>query len=128
MIQRIQSIWLLLSTIGIAAIATLAFKTNTPSILIGVFCILTAFLTFVAVFLYKNRKIQRRFLHFCLLQKWVIFAFFAYEAYKAYAGNLALHGFILAAVLFALSISFDVLAARGIKKDEELVRSMDRIR
>lgn len=128
MIQRIQSIWLLLSTCGITAIAILAFKTNTPSILIGVFCILTAFLTLIAVFLYKKRKTQLRLVQLSLLLKGTIFGFFVYQAYKAYVENSALQSFILGAILFALSILFDALATRGVKKDEELVRSMDRIR
>ncbi len=85
----------------------------------------------LSIFFYKERKRQIKVvrLSFFLHLAWLVFAFFAIDAINnsLYAGSIRIlyhSGFYMP--LIALIFLF--LAIRGIKKDEELVRSLDRLR
>ena len=129
MIQRIQSIFLLIVVLcGVGAIAFVQYNENALSddeILFMCFQLLnfiSILLAAIAVFLYKNRIPQIK------LCAWII----------------ALNVFLILSVIFLVryqiinqlwAIFFPLastvssfLARRYIKKDEELVRSADRIR
>lgn len=142
MIQRIQSVWLLLA--AAAAFLTLRFSffggnkliaaTNTKvyealtarsNIMITILSAGVGLAALICIFLYKNRKRQFRIALIALLASVVNIVLFFLETRKFIAreGNYDL----TAAFAFAVPV-FLILALRGIKKDEKLVKSLDRLR
>ncbi len=137
MLQRIQTIWLLLAGIGAILTfklpyysgATLPGQTYTElSALNGgwpvvVTTILVAVIAFVAIGLYSNRKLQLRLCLAGILAEAVLLYLY-YRMMRTYAeGTLALTSILHMGILL-----FFVLAARGISRDEKLVRESDRLR
>ncbi len=139
MIQRIQSIFLLLAGTAGAALFTLPFATANVTTS-GVFqdgkfnifdnnglmilAVMTCALALMSIFLYKNRVLQMNvgklnmILAFVLMA-WALVEFFSFAGVVSFGIGLFLpFGTIL----------FTVLANRNILKDELLVRSADRIR
>lgn len=143
MIQRKQSIWLLLA----AVLAFLSLKlpvytgnildatnakvfvnnTLTAGVKHGVLLIvLTAILgtlCLVSIFLYKNRNTQ---MYLCLILTILslLNLFLYYQQTKVFVdGAFAITALVVLAIPFCT-----LLAAKGIYKDEQLVKSLDRIR
>ena len=155
MIQRIQTIYLLLATVlmSLALCLPLAtiwqggnelvvkaffldgemgFKAPLP-IYLGIVMAIAALLPLVTIFIYKNRLTQIRL---CVSELVLLVGSIAFVALYCYRLcdvlkemfpelNFTL-GF--AALMPVVSIIPVVLAIRGIAKDEALVRSLDRIR
>ena len=141
MIQRIQTIWLLI--VAIAAFATYTLTLYIGKIadgtekvfqladdfLLVIIIIALGILAIICLFLYKNRKLQ-----FKLSVLGVIFSigflfleYFRVESFKK--DNLIQTGsYQIGALLPLVMVIFFFLAARGIYKDERLVKSMDRLR
>jgi len=146
MIQRIQTVWLLLATlVGAALFSTDLYSAHVlqngadtiktirvmgdhyPTLILGVVITL---LPLLAIFMFKNRKRQRALAAFGIV---AIAGFIAMIIMRV--GNLNNsvpaptdgHYHIWAA-LPVLMIIFLVLAMRGIRKDEKLVKSLDRLR
>lgn len=136
MLQRIQTIWLLLA----AACAFLSFQfpfytgTNAELIPTSVLdgkatipiILVTAAVGIVAlicIFLYKNRKLQLRLTVLCIaLEALLIFLY--YSQAKTYtAGTYALTALLQGCIVFFL-----FLAARGINHDEKIIRDSNRLR
>ena len=139
MIQRFQSLWLLLAAI----FAFFTFKwpfysgskviknirqpdvrlDATFQILIMVLTGVVISLCFLAIFLYKNRKRQLTLTVInCILSVILIVLYFL-EIQKFETGIISL------SCLFTLAIPlFLFLAARGIWRDEKLIKSLDRLR
>ena len=136
MIQRIQTLWLLAAT----ACAVLTFKfsfysgnqDNLPDLksltatsnifLIMLTAILAAGCLFI-IFLYKQRKLQLRFTIFMLLVSIINLVIYFSQLNKFTSGTISLTS------VFAFAIPVLVIvAARGIWKDEKLVKSLDRLR
>lgn len=126
MIQRIQSVYLFLASIVFiifaiykAPISLTAFEMGaTPSLL----ALITAVLSFVAIFLFKNRKKQLLLVKFLLAFAMILLPLMfvvqpAMETLTDLWTYFALAGFIL---LF--------FAHAGILKDEKLIKSLDRLR
>lgn len=90
--------------------------------------ILTAGVTLaslISIFLYKNRKQQFRIVLLSLLISVVNLVLFFLETKKFVPGK---GNFTLtSAIAFAIPI-FLILALRGIRKDDKLVKSLDRLR
>lgn len=153
MIQRIQSLYLLVSTIlGVVCLSLPLgyFYSNegvmwgtlynlwisvsdkglhifTPWALFALLVIVTT-LTFLDIFLYKHRALQMRILSLSMLLLVGYYAWFGFMVYmENQAGALSFKPSITAAFPF-ISIVLDYLAFRGILKDELLVRSLDRLR
>lgn len=139
MIQRIQSIYLLLAAIASSTLFGLPFVTATaqPEGLLqdGAFdisdhlglMILTVLIAVVAVgtiFLYKNRVLQMNLgkLNIVLLVALLGFAAWLYSSIQVDTNFGA--GLVVPIVVFVLTF----LANRSIYKDERLVRSADRLR
>lgn len=131
MIQRIQSIYLLIvSTISISSyliFPKLNFTLNDISFmnyLVTPYLCLGFFLSFFNIFLFKNRKLQFKLnkihllIHLLLL---IIFFFFLYQ-------NKINYPDIQWITTPILSVIFLLLANKGIKSDEDLIRSVDRLR
>ncbi len=99
------------------------------------FAVLVGFLTallLAIVFMFRNRKRQLRLTRIVnlLLMAVVVFLFITDNSMRAYleqGGHVANH-FGPSAFLPLLMIVFTLLAERGIRKDDELVKSMDRLR
>lgn len=137
MIQRIQSIWLLLA--AICAFLTLKFSTYVgtnkdlipSSFLNGIatlplifVTLATGILALVAIFLYKNRKQQWWFTLLAgVLEVGLIFLY--YREIQTYVGKGT---FSITAILHGAIILFLILAARGISSDEKLIKDSNRLR
>jgi len=145
MIQRIQSILLLLSGASLGGTFALPFADSSEPVADTVFADsfytvfdslplmigfgLAALLAVVAIFLFNNRKLQKNIASFSAIA--IIGTIgFAIGKYMKQADQLAgitiddEPGLFLPAVAFVLA----VLAVRYINKDERLVRSADRLR
>jgi hypothetical protein len=134
MIQRIQTLWFLL----IAIFSGLLFwdpYVNFQPVSVWLYSFfsaigLTVFLSILAVFLYKNRPLQIKIAYgiFILL---VLSCFILVAVFEqSFGGCLAMDKSMLIppATYFLIAIIFDILAIRAVKKDEKLVRSLDRLR
>lgn len=144
MIQRIQSLYLLICTIlpivfiwfiyqNALGVIILAFPDNFDIIL--ALNVLTSIISFVTIFYYKRRKTQFVLCRLNILLNFSILACF----YFVYIQDFGLN-FYVTEELFRMEI-FDIVnlipiicifllvaANRAIKKDEDLIRSIDRIR
>lgn len=140
MIQRIQSIYLLLGAAMMGALPFLPQAEGVTAsypwypILIGAGCALTALAALGAIFLYKNRKRQRRVIVWVQLLAVLILAVLLVvfvttgllqNVYGADGLNLVLAGTVLMPVVAYLLF---FLARRAVDQDIALVASMDRIR
>ena len=137
MIQRIQSIWLLLA--AVCVFLTLKFSTYVgtnkelipSSFLNGIATLPLIFITLatgivalVTIFLYKNRKQQWWFTLLAgVLEFGLIFLY--YREIQTYVGKGT---FSITAILHGAVILFLILAARGIKSDDKLIRDSSRLR
>ncbi len=97
-------------------------------IIIPVVVLLITILSVIAIFLYKNRKIQIRFALSTVFLSTALIALTAWYAYSAgekYQADLSpgIRTFLPLIILL-----FSILAYLGIRKDENLVRSYDRLR
>lgn len=141
MIQRIQSIWLLLA--GVAGLLTYKLPLwqgklqdgsvkkfmGPESLLLFTLIVATSILAFVTIFLFKNRSQQKGLALIGALLSIAIVAleFFLVEDSKK-GLNLAENSWQLGAILPVLMIVLFLMARAGIVKDEKLVKSLDRLR
>jgi hypothetical protein len=141
MIQRIQSVWLLLA--GAAALLTLKFSfysgniireaqpkafaslIATSNIMLTITTVATGLLALVTIFLYKDRKLQTRLTFVTLLLSCLslVLDFLQVKKFVPGEGNYDLTAVISIAVPVLL-----ILAIRGIYRDQKLVKSLDRLR
>ncbi len=84
-------------------------------------------LTLVCIPLFKKRKMQMRICVANILLTLVWYGYYAFSVLHAFQGMGTFHP-LFAGCLPLVALILFVLAYRGIKADEELVRSMDRIR
>jgi peptidoglycan/LPS O-acetylase OafA/YrhL len=136
MIQRIQSVWLLLASIVSFLTLKVSFYSGTylpdnlyhqlngtenmtlmiPTIALGV-------LTLITIFLFKNRITQLwRCIVGILLDVLLVFLYF--QTTKDFTRG----DYAFTAVLHVIIIAALVLAARGINKDEKLIKDSNRLR
>lgn len=147
MIQRIQTIFILVAGMLVAALYFLPFADisvnnvihifNAKGIFEGenlifdglpilLFIGLIALLHIVVIFLYKKRIRQIRILAFTIILLLGLFGMFFYFTYAGFDG--AKVAFKIPVAFPIIAMILDYLAIRSIGKDEALVRSMDRIR
>lgn len=145
MIQRIQSIFLLLSGISFFSLFGLPFATSTVAIpnlfsdlvyniqdspILLVLTILGGIISVGAIFLFNNRGLQVRLSYLATVTSillLIVALLLVYNERTTDAGAETItEGFGIA--LPILSLIFSILAARYIGKDENTVRSMDRLR
>lgn len=131
MLQRIQSLY----TLGFISITLLyrlrfpiSFKVNPNTFqwILSFTPYLVAILAFVSLFLFSKRKVQIRLNTFILLSSIGYEAFSiiqVFEQFKTLKELILIH-----CALVFLSWLFLILANRYIKKDEALIRSVDRLR
>ena len=147
MIQRKQTIWLLLATVVILLAFILPYginKSETPTLLetmlsaknnmiLMVLTIITSVASFFAIFQYKNRKMQMKLSIIPMITSVAIIGFEIYNTYIVKAGNEMVIGLIGSTLFIGIfipvfAISFLALAYNGIKSDEKLIRDTDRLR
>lgn len=145
MIQRIQSIFLILASLGFWSLFKFPFalsnKTASPFFedqilnindhtILLVLCVLGGALTAITIFLFNNRKLQLRLgilnsifsIFLVAVAVWLVFS-------KAPAIDSSLEiSDQIGLYMPVLSLVFIILANYFIKKDENLVRSADRLR
>lgn len=145
MIQRKQSIWLLLASLtNLALFFVVLYKAAAPSALTSPegFIHTTNRLTlmlnagiitavpFIAIFLFGNRKRQRLITSFCIIAclSFVSLMWMVTNNADKQSGLATQGQWQPGALLPFAAIIFLILAIRGINKDEKLVKSMDRLR
>jgi len=136
MIQRIQTVYLLF-VILISGI--LPFWVNLWSdangneifakneIFISIAFYVSAILALIAMVLFKNRKNQFVVNRLNLILNLFLLGFFVYRSLNL-SGGISVSEKGIGMLIPVISIVFLVLANRAIKKDEDLVKSVDRLR
>ncbi len=136
MIQRIQSIWFLLATICI--FLTMQFSTyagadaqgmmhlikGTTNTFLVITTSMVGVVSIIALFLFKNRKLQIRITLLAVLIELVLLFFY----YKEIDALVGIGAFAITALLHVAVIVFLLLAANGISKDEKLIKESNRLR
>lgn len=136
MIQRIQTIYLLLSAaVSAGLIFVLHLWTNSEDVLVfakdeylylGLF-LGSALLSLISIFNFKNRKFQFVLGRLNIILNFILLGFFVYQLLiPPGESNISEKG--VGIFIPILSIVLLVLANKAIKKDEDLVKSVDRLR
>lgn len=138
MLQRMQTVWMLLAAIFIFLTVYFVVYTGTKNVPNGteytaltagsnffllIFTIATGLVSFIAIFLYKNRSLQLK-LCIAALLLYILCAVFYYLQIRNFSDG----AFSLTSVFFFLVPIFLILAMRGIYKDQKLIKSIDRLR
>ena len=152
MIQRIQTLYLLISTIlGVVclslplgqfftaqneryaelynlwiSICASGDHQFTPWALFALLLAVTA-LTLLSIFLFRTRALQMRTVVLCMVLLVGYYAWLGFLVFMAHRSGFSFRPSLTAA-LPLVCIILDYLAFRGILKDELLVRSLDRLR
>ena len=146
MIQRIQSIFLLLAAAAAFGLFALPFADTAQQVsasalfsdsifsitdhpvLLALFCIAGG-LSFISIFMFRNRKTQLLVGRFAIIANVIglVFAIILFIQDKDTLGD-AVPNDGLGLYLPLIFLVFGLLAQRYILKDEKLVRSMDRLR
>ena len=152
MIQRIQSIWLLLATLTICCLLFVPMVTTTVGsteyqvLATGLYqktgevttkveaflpllisTIAVALMCFANIFNFKKRAIQKRIIiaNVVLI---IGLSFWCSQYAKRIPGGLETANYGIGMFLPVIAILFCMLAVRGINNDEKLLRSADRLR
>jgi hypothetical protein len=137
MIQRIQTIYLLIAAIALVVFNFIALGVDTTPdpdqvvfgkavlpILIG--SLVVAALTLVAIFMYNNRVLQS---NICKLTIFLTIALMAATGYLLFGiPTTAIEVVKLGVGFPVIGLVMQFLGLKGIQADEKLVRSMDRLR
>ena len=147
MIQRIQTFYLLFSTVLVGLLFFLPFAEITKDGVVYVFNFTgillegnmiwngIAILVLIGIILclqvytmlnFKNRPIQIRLIKYSIMGLLVLFGIFFLTVY--YSFNREQTSFKISHVFPVIAIILNWLAMRAIQKDEALIRSIDRIR
>lgn len=141
MIQRKQSLWLLLAAICgfvytqvpmyTATLADNVIKRYLPteSLLLFALTIATVGLALVTIFLFKNRPLQLKLSLLGILLASGIIALEVWQIEKFKEQDFLLKGtYYWGSLLPILMVVFFIMATSGIRKDQKLVKSLDRLR
>ena len=139
MLQRIQSVWLFLTSVFSAITFKFPFYNGdwlrdklpnffvdlnaTTTIWLTIITVITGVLAFITIFLFKDRKLQLKLCYVGIFLTLVLLTLYVLEMMNFEEGTIAFWVIFYAGIL----ISY-VLAARGISKDQKLIKSMDRLR
>jgi len=145
MIQRKQSIWLLLAALLNAAVflgANFSIETRIQNVLqtnkytvlqhlpSTLFILAAIVLSLIAIFLFRKRPLQMKISLIALLAT-MAYCFINWMRIKEIFANnkmISNYSFGLASITPYFAIVFILLACLGIQKDEKLVKSLDRLR
>ena len=136
MLQRIQTIYLLLAA-GVSAGLIYVFEIWSTSPDVKVFAddinyvfaafLTSAFFSIITITRYKNRKSQFMLGRLNIILNFFLLGFFVYQSLNI-SGETAVSEKGIGMFLPIVSIVFLALANKAIKKDEDLVKSVDRLR
>ncbi|OWW25124.1 hypothetical protein B4Q04_11325 [Zobellia sp. OII3] len=136
MIQRIQTVYLL---IVVLVAGVLPFWVNLWSdeegneifasneIFISLTFYISSLLALIAIVMFKNRKNQFVMNRLNMILNLFLLGFFVYRSLNL-SGEISVSEKGIGMLIPIISIVFLVLANRAIKKDEDLVKSVDRLR
>lgn len=151
MIQRIQSVWFLLAAITVLCLLVVpVLSTTTNGITYTLFgsgiemdgseisdsklnlpllisTVLAALINIANIFNFRNRTLQKRIASLNILLILGL-SFWLSQLGNKMPGGLATANVGVGLFLPSIAIIFNVLAIRGIKSDEKLLRSADRLR
>jgi len=145
MIQRKQSIWLLLAALLNAAVflgANFSIETRIQNVLqtnkytvlqhlpSTLFSLAAIVLSLIAIFLFRKRPLQMKMCLIALLAT-MAYCFINWMRIKEIFANnkmISNYSFGFASITPYFAIVFILLACLGIRKDEKLVKSLDRLR
>jgi len=120
MIQRIQTVYLLLACIAMVVCALFSFS----NLAAGIAALVPAVISLYDISLYKNRPLQANICRgLCLFG--IAFIIFLTVSHT---GDNAEKNFLISMCSTVLAVFLWFLASKAIIKDEKLVRSLDRIR
>jgi len=136
MLQRIQTIYLLISA-GVSAglifvfnlwttTEDVAFYAKDDILYLSLF-LGSAALSLIAIFKYNNRQTQFVLGRLNIILNFILLGLFVYRSLNL-SGETDVSEKGIGMLLPIFSIVFLVLANKAIKKDEELVKSVDRLR
>lgn len=155
MLQRVQTIWLFFATAAIFSLflfpylqvlnadgTAKALKVTgvyqdvngqvvqtEPFLALTIATVILGLLPFAIIFFYKNRKKQINVCYLTILAI-LAYSFWLVQTARDVLGNITLQlgNYGIGVILPSLAILFIILALRGIRNDEKLVRSADRLR
>ncbi len=154
MIQRIQSVYLFLTTIlsllflrgsflqfinnsgfvikvtfrGIIDSASQGSEITEKLLPLTLLMIIIPVLSLITIFLFRNRKVQMLLTRFLILLCSAFLLLSGYYSYSIITRYEATLVPVFRMIIPVLLLTFSILALRGIKKDDNLVRSYDRLR
>lgn len=138
MLQRIQSVWLLLAAAFDAVTFRFPFYSGdwikdkflyvidlnaNTTIWLTILTVITGLIAFITIFLFNNRKLQLKLCYLGIFLTAVLLTMYFLETQNFIGGNVA----IWVIFYFAILLCF-IMAVRGILKDEKLIKSLDRLR
>jgi hypothetical protein len=136
MIQRIQSVWLLIASIVSFLTLKLSFYSGTyltdnlyhqlngtENLLLMIATIALGIITLITIFLFKNRIVQLRLCLAAILVDVLLIVLY-FRSLKDFSKG----DFAITAVLHGVIIAALILAARGINQDEKLIKDSNRLR
>lgn len=136
MLQRIQTVYLLVAA-GISAGLIFVFNlwtTNTDELVFAQDDVLyfglflgSAVLSLISIFMFKNRQLQFVLGRLNIILNFILLGFFVYQSLNL-SGETAVSEKGIGMLLPLVSIVLLALANKAIKKDEDLVKSVDRLR
>lgn len=140
MIQRIQSVWLFLSAIMVwltwklpvytGMMVTENSNTNIQTIngnydwLNNLLTMGSGVLTFAAIFLFKNRKLQIRFAAASILVQVALITRYIIIVNNKFSSGT----YSLTSALIGISVIFSIQAIRNILRDQKILAESDRLR
>ena len=136
MLQRIQTIYLLISGLFMGALylwfpliedsaGTVIIERNEP-LLFGLIFVSIA-LTIISILSFKKRQLQFVLNRLNIISNFVLLGVFVYRSLTL-SGETLLSEKGIGVLFPIISIVFLVLSNKAIKKDEDLVKSVDRLR
>ena len=137
MIQRKQHLWLLLSALLSAGLfLTDFYHTDTQLLRVNdkfvlfILSILLTLLPLVTIFMYKNRGMQKNLVWLTLVLTAGLLALMLFFVSNFNDGTSAPQNgtYWIGAVLPVISFILLIASLRGIRKDEKLIKSLDRLR
>ena len=138
MLQRIQSVWLLLAAVFCAITFRFPFYSGDwikdnflfvidlnakTTIWFTILTVLDAVLAFITIFLFYNRKLQLRLTYLGTFLTAMLLTLYFLEMKNFIGGNIT----VWVVFYFAILACY-IFAARGILKDQKLIKSLDRLR
>ncbi len=143
MIQRIQSVWLLLSALLIVLLSRLSVYVGNlgdgtkkelmtaERLHMMIIALLLIIIPIIAIFLFKNRSAQKQLIWVHILLNLLLMLFF-YMAKGAFVSDqqpaFVSGRYGIAVGIPVLSIILDIMAYRGIRSDEKLIKAADKFR